>query len=206
VNKTFGKWTVIKRARDNRAGKSRWLCRCSCGTQRVVLGPSLLYGRSLSCGCSRSGRGRLDHQNRTHGLSNTPTYNSWLSMRSRCTNRKEGCFRYYGGRGIRVCRRWDKFENFLADMGQRPKGTLLDRKNNNRNYSPSNCRWVNSTVSMRNRRSCRMILFRGERRCISEWAEIIGISAQTLFSRFRYGWTVNRALSNLTKRQRSAVP
>lgn len=92
---------------------------------------------------------------RKHGRSGTPTWQSWNSMRRRCGDPKRWNFKYYGGRGIKVCERWQKFENFLADMGERPAGSTLDRIDNERDYEPSNCRWLPRSQQSANRRPFR---------------------------------------------------
>lgn len=89
----------------------------------------------------------------------SPTYRSWAMMKNRCLNPNAMDFAYYGGRGIRVCRSWLKFKNFLADMGSRPDGTTLDRKNNNKGYTPKNCRWATKQEQSRNRRDVKLSLF-----------------------------------------------
>jgi hypothetical protein len=82
----------------------------------------------------------------------TPTYGSWAAMKERCTRPQHRFWKHYGGRGIKVCKRWQKFENFLADMGVRPDGMTLDRINPEGNYTPKNCRWADRYTQRRNRR------------------------------------------------------
>ncbi len=92
------------------------------------------------------------HAKRSDKNKSTKIYCAWLAMRSRCLNKNNKFYSYYGGRGIKICKRWDEFKNFLSDMGQRPKCRILDRKNTNGNYTPSNCRWANDNQQARNRR------------------------------------------------------
>lgn len=120
-------------------------CRCDCGNIRVVMGIHLYNGHTRSCGCL--------HQ--THGMSNTPEYNVWIDMIQRCTNLKKADYENYGGRGIAVCRRWLKFENFYEDMGERPKELTLERIDNNKGYFPDNCKWGTKTEQARNQRVSR---------------------------------------------------
>lgn len=93
----------------------------------------------------------------------SPTYSSWCHMINRCTNPRNDSYEYYGGRGITVCRRWRTFENFLADMGERPPGLTIERKNNNKGYFPSNCGWATRREQIANRRRARKAEPLGER-------------------------------------------
>lgn len=148
----FGRLLVVRRAEC--AGRVRWECLCDCGATAIVLAESLQSGRTVSCGCFMMERHKAsDNKNSTHRLSNTPTWVSWSSMKMRCTWPKFRGFHRYGGRGIQVCDRWaNSFENFLADMGERPPGTTLDRfPNNDGNYEPGNCRWATHKEQSLNR-------------------------------------------------------
>lgn len=133
----YGRWTVIERDPPK-----RWLCRCVCGKERSVQGGHLATGASISCGCSKQ----------THNRSKTQLYAAWRGMHSRCSRPADKSYAYYGGRGITVCRRWSKFENFLADMGERPEGTTLERRKNNKGYSPGNCYWATRAQQRANQR------------------------------------------------------
>lgn len=146
----FGRWTVLSRAEDYRRGIPQWSCRCDCGKAGVVRANILKAGESKSCGCLN----REMKRNYSHGLSQTRTYEAWKHMIQRCTNPHAKHFSYYGGRGITVCERWlSSFENFLADMGERPPGLTLDRyPDNDGNYEPDNCRWATWTQQAANRR------------------------------------------------------
>jgi hypothetical protein len=116
------------------------------------------------------------------------TYIAWNSMRQRCNRGPEHrSWANYGGRGIRVCEAWDDFAVFLRDMGERPPGMSLERIDNNGNYEPSNCRWATFKEQMRNKRTSRIIEFRGQRRCVAEWAEIVGLPTRKLNEELRRG-------------------
>jgi hypothetical protein len=132
-------------------------------------------------------------------MSNTPTFNSWMSMIKRCMSPNANGFRYWGGRGITVCERWqgpEGFENFLLDMGKRPSlEHTLDRIDNNGNYEPGNVRWATRLEQTRNRANNRTLTFGGETKCISEWAESLHMADDTLRSRIAHGWSVERALT-----------
>jgi hypothetical protein len=119
------------------------------------------------------------------GGKRTPTYRSWQSMKLRCLKKTHNRYNYYGGRGIKLCERWLSFGNFLADMGERPAGTSLDRINNDGDYEPGNCRWATQTQQVRNSSNAKPITIDGETLCISEWAERAGISPMALIARVR---------------------
>jgi hypothetical protein len=129
-----------------------------------------------------------------HGMYRSPTYNTWAQMRQRCED--SGCrdFARYGARGITVCERWQDFESFLADMGERPDGMTLDRINVNGNYEPGNCRWATPKQQQRNRRSNVRITHDGLTLCVAEWAERVELERKTLEYRVRAGWPAARAL------------
>lgn len=126
--------------------------------------------------------------NKTHGGRHDKEYKSWAEMHQRCTNENCGIYRYYGGRGISVCKRWNRYENFIADMGRKPTPKhTLERINNDGNYTPSNCRWATRKEQARNRRSNRIVLFRGRKMLLCDVADMLGVKSQTLSMRMSYG-------------------
>lgn len=157
---------------------------------------NLVRGLSTSCGCyvkelnTRHGHDRKQKQRTTE-------YSIWSSMVQRCRNPKHKAYPSYGGRGIAVCARWaESFEAFLADVGARPsKRYTLDRRDNNRGYEPGNVRWATRKEQQRNRRNQRLLTFNGETRCLTEWAELRGMTAAVLATRLRLRWSVERALT-----------
>jgi hypothetical protein len=151
----FAKLFVIERFSPVGKKPVKWKCLCDCGNETTVDSANLRNKSTSSCGCKR----RLDSSKRakTHGLTKTQTYRIWGGMRTRCLNPKSSNYSLYGGRGIKCCERWNSFENFLADMGERPKGMTLDRIDVDGNYEPNNCRWASNKEQAQNRRKCRLI-------------------------------------------------
>jgi hypothetical protein len=139
----FGRLVVVRFAYSRI--HAYWHCVCDCGNETIVSRSNLVFGGVVSCGCMRRDTStRIGHANKTHGHSGynvSREYKSWQAMHQRCTNPKDPSFKWYGGRGIKVCERWSLFENFLEDMGPRPPGTVLDRINPDGNYELSNCQW-----------------------------------------------------------------
>ena len=147
TGKVCGRLTVLEVAGSKR-GQQTWRCKCECGNETIAYGYDLRTGHKASCGCLYAERKpRL-----THGMTQTPTYNSWASMRSRCNNPRNQDYAGYGGRGITVCERWNSFEAFFADMGEMPEGYSIERVNVNGNYEPSNCKWIPMAEQALNRR------------------------------------------------------
>lgn len=137
-----------------------------------------------------------DHRNYAHGKSYTPEYRAWLSMKTRCYNQNYHLYDKYGGRGIKVCNRWkNSFENFLADVGQRPSSKhSLDRRDNNGNYEPKNVRWATPKEQNNNQSNTPYITYNGETRPIGYWAKKLNISNQSLRYRVKH-WTVEEAVT-----------
>lgn len=131
---------------------------------------------------------------KTHGMRHTTEYSIWASMLNRCRNPRVRCFERYGGRGIRVCDRWLRFENFFADMGFRPTGMTLERKDTNGDYEPSNCKWATLTEQNNNKRTNRRITIDGETLTLAQWCRITGLHHKLIGRRLDRGWTPKQAV------------
>lgn len=173
---------VVVSARGSRS--YRYNCKCDCGTGLVVRSANLSSGNTKSCGCLHKESTSLART--THGASHTPEHNTWDSMHRRCYDPSNASYQRYGGRGIKVCKRWHKFENFLADMGERPEGKSLDRyPDNDGNYEPGNCRWATSTEQSWNKRGVVLYSYDGVTMPSGHWAKKLGVPSRTLFRKLR---------------------
>lgn len=193
----FNRWTVLRetapRIRANGDRLTQWECRCDCGTVRALDPCSVKIGNSKSCGCWN--REVAHRRFLSHGQSKTSIYSVWASMRNRCQNASVREFKNYGARGIKVCDRWQKFENFLADMGQRPTPKhTIERKDTNGNYEPTNCVWATQKEQQRNRRNNRLITVGSATKTLAEWAESSEVCSDQIVWRLKQGWTPERAV------------
>jgi hypothetical protein len=143
IGKKFDEWLVIEALTDKRRIR-KVRCICKCGTERVISASVLKLKKNKQCHLCNVTK---------HGFEGSKTYNTWRCMTARCKSEKNDNYKSYGGRGIKVCDRWSKFEHFLEDMGERPEGLQLDRIDNNGNYEPGNCRWTTPKENSNNRRS-----------------------------------------------------
>ena len=145
----FGRLVVEKLSGRTLSGDRIWLCRCKCGGIKIARTADLRKLYVSSCGCFR--RELLKKRMTTHGMSNTRTFKIWAGMIKRCRNKNDHGWPRYGGRGIVVCKRWQKFINFFTDMGYAPLGLTLERINNDGDYEPRNCKWATQTEQALNR-------------------------------------------------------
>jgi hypothetical protein len=198
-----GRW-ILLRLEDRKP--KHWLCRCDCGTERVIRQDHLASGASRSCGCLAwdTTISRSEVHGDAHRGKRAFEYRVWVGIRKRCLNPNDNLYPHYGGRGIRICERWlNSYEAFLEDVGRSPSEKLtLDRIDNDGDYEPGNVRWTTRTEQARNTRRNRRIEFRGEVRVLAEWAERLGIPYKVLHGRInKHGWSVERAFTSPYRRR-----
>lgn len=190
VGQRFGRLLVVARAENSKRGQTRFNCVCDCGEERNVATGNLRSGISRSCGCLTKETARA--RRTTHGLTKTPEYRAWSAMRNRCTNPK-AAYAAWNGRGIKVCQRWELFENFLADVGLRPsRAHSIDRIDVDGDYEPSNVRWATRSQQANNMR--KTVKIHGEP--MTDVALRVGLKPATLYARItRYGFGADEAVA-----------
>lgn len=199
VGLKFNRWDVVANAPSDKNNQSMFECRCECGAIRVILGTHLKSGKSRSCGCLKTEE--LIQRSLRHGYSRvgniSPIYSIWLAMKDRCLNPNCHAYKYYGGRGIKICERWkNSFEDFLEDIGKRPsKNHSLDRyPNNDGDYEPGNVRWATKMQQSGNLRSNRWVEHEGDRMILSEWGRLLNVNPATLGKFLNKGGTMEAAI------------
>jgi hypothetical protein len=179
----FSRLLVVRPVKIEGANNAMWECLCDCGEITFAAASNIKSGTTRSCGCLVRDTSRKtltgNTRNRTHNMSRSSEHKTWCTMKQRCGNPKNHKYKDYGARGITVCERWiASFENFYADMGPKPsKAHSIDREDNDGPYHPDNCRWSIPLVQARNSRRARVIEIDGQKRCISEWVEFLGVPA-----------------------------
>lgn len=181
----FGRLLVVKKMNNDKWRHSRWLCKCDCGKEKIILGYNLQDGHTKSCGCLSRENSVQCNTKHGHGKrgEESKTYGSWKGMIERCLNPNRPDYHCYGGRGITIYQRWRKFENFLEDMGEAPEGYQIDRIDNDGNYCKENCKWSTRKEQNRNRRDNTLLTYDGKTQCLAALAEELDINYNTLCSR-----------------------
>ena len=208
----FARLTAVERIANAKSGRQRWRFACACGADFESAAESVVGGRTLSCGCLQRENWAKNRQSGPdslfkHGAHKTLTGKSWRNMHQRCSNPRAGNYARYGGRGIQICDRWLDFNNFVADMGERPSPAhSIERQDNNGNYEPGNCRWATKSEQQRNRGN-QLFEFRGRKLTLAAIYDEFGVPAvvsSTAFrSRVRLEWDIERALFEPAKPSKS---
>lgn len=207
----FGRLTCVAFVGRNKEYDALWLCRCACGKEHTTRAGTLLNGHTKSCGCLQ--REMVGKAHTTHGLyydengKRSKLSKAWDSMKRRCLNSKELYYRYYGGRGISICKQWMDYKNFhdwAIKNGYRD-GLTIERIDVNGNYEPGNCKWIPKGEQSRNRRGRHIIFYMGQSRMLTEWGNILNIDPKVLSNRLRRGWSVERAFNQSLRRGKSAI-
>lgn len=205
VGQQFGFWTVL----DISDRKRSLFCRCVCGTEKSVWWHVLSSGQSSSCGCKKQELVKANRQppskTRNHGKSRMPEYRIWAGMRQRCGDGPHAS-KDYGPRGIRVCERWQTFENFYADMGPRPRGMTIDRKDPNGNYEPSNCRWATRQEQATNKRNTHFITWNGKTQSAAQWERELGLGQNVVAQRIKKGCPIEQVLNISARKHKTLAP
>lgn len=195
TSQKFGRLTALYRL-HNIKGRTKWLCVCDCGNFKEVNTVKLTSGHTRSCGCLQ--KDITSNYFKKHGQTKTRLYKIWQGMKKRCYNLNCKSYNYYGVRGIKVCDEWlndyQTFYDWSINNGYKESLTI-DRINNDGNYEPNNCRWVDQKTQNRNSRHNRLFTFDGETRCLSDWCEILNLNYKTILNRINcYNWSIDRAL------------
>ena len=183
----FNLLTVLKYSHTEKGHGSYWLCVCECGNKKTIRIDGLKAGQPRSCGCLQKKWVSSGRANRTHGKSTTKIYKCWLRMKSRCFDKKNQDYKHYGNRGITVCKRWFDFETFAKDMGAIPSNKhTIERIDNDGNYEPRNCKWLENTEQNKNKRNSIILSYKGKTQCLKEWSKYFGVNYSTLHKKIRY--------------------
>jgi hypothetical protein len=206
IGERIGKLLIIEEAEPVFSGKQKYrtyLCSCDCGNKKIIRKVHLQRQSTKSCGCTVKENAVL--RNTSHGFSNSLLWEVWKGMNSRCNNPANQSYRHYGGKGVQVSERWKQrfdgveigFMNFSNDvLSTYREGLEIERIDNNKNYEPSNCTWASRKDQILNRSITRFLEFQGKILCLSDWAELLGINKNTLFSRIDVlGWSVEKAFT-----------
>lgn len=198
TNNRYGRLIALERVENDKYNHPQWLCQCDCGNKTVVLKSSLVSGRTRSCGCYHKDTRHTCAT--THGQSKTRLFCVWAEMRGRCKNPNRKDWKYYGGKGVRVCDEWNKFENFSkwAYENGYTNDLTIDRIDVNGDYTPMNCRWADWVTQMNNTSRNHFISANGQTHTLAEWSRITGISLSTINWRIAHGWNAEDVV-NLQK-------
>jgi hypothetical protein len=199
IGKKFNRLLVVKKnGRKNQ--KVMWECVCDCGNTTFVSTFYLTHNKVRSCGCLH--KEQLIERNTTHNQRHTNLYETWKKMKDRCRNINTKEYKNYGGRGVKVCDEWiNDFQSFYdwSYSNGYAEHLTIDRIDNNGNYCPENCRWISLKEQQRNKRTNKMISYKGQVRCLSEWCEILNLKYPTINGRLHRNWSIEKAFETPIK-------
>lgn len=195
IGKRFGRLLVLSELPERKNKLILWKCLCDCGKTLNVFGINLTRCHTASCGCLQKEQAR--ERVFSHGMIQTRQYKIWAGMKNRCQNPKNSSYELYGEKGIALCGRWQKFENFWEDMKDGYADNLsIDRVDNDKGYYKENCRWATQKQQQNNRGNNHLVSFNGETKTLKQWAESIGINYRILSNRINtYNWSIEKALT-----------
>ena len=203
VGHQFNKMTVIGTSQKKCANKNfmYWTCQCECGNIKEVREDHIFDGKIISCGCHKDKLTR--ERMKTHEDSSSSLYGRWSHIKGRCCCPTDDAYVNYGSRGITMCDEWtnsyESFRDWSLANGYQPD-LSIDRIDNNKGYSPENCRWASVKIQANNKRNNHMITYNGETHTLAEWAEMLGLTQATLRQRLnKHHWTIERAMSTPQK-------
>lgn len=190
----FGRLTVVSKTRS-KSGRVAWKCKCDCGNESIPLTTDLIKNRIQSCGCYH--KDRTSEIFKKHGQYKTRLYRIWGNMIQRCSNPKNDNYHLYGAKGVSVCDEWKDFASFCkwAIENGYADNLSIDRKENDKGYSPDNCRWATPQEQTDNRDCTQIISFNGKTQTLKRWSEETGIPYKNLLWRIRHGWSIEKALT-----------
>jgi len=197
IGAKYGRLTVIALPDVKIDGRYQVVCRCDCGKEHVAVEKNVRTGNTRSCGCLKSDG---KHGHAKHFGLRSREHKAWTAMRFRCSSPKSINYKNYGGRGIKVCDRWESFEKFLEDMGECPTGMTLERIDNDLDYGPSNCRWATMKEQAKNRRTNVFIEHDGRRMILNDWAKELGMHPSSITLRMRKGLPTAAVLAPKVRR------
>ena len=199
TNQKFNRLTVLELS-DKRGKKVMWKCRCDCGNITFVETCNLRGNRTKSCGCYKMD-GLLSRSTK-HNQRHTKLYEVWKGIKQRCLNSNHKAFKNYGGRGISICDEWkDNFSSFYnwAMQNGYSDELSIDRINNDGNYEPNNCRWVDRKTQANNTRTNHFITYNNETHTIAEWSRILNIKYSVILYRLHHNWSIEKTFTTPTK-------
>lgn len=197
TGKRFGRLIVLERLDKPSYKGASWLCKCDCGNSIIASSQSIRIGHTKSCGCyNKEIRKQICiERNTTHNKSKTKVFHTWTNIRQRCNNPNISAYHKYGAKGIKVCERWNSFENFFADMGNPPTNKhTIERIDSRGHYEPSNCKWATMEEQQNNRTNNRLIEYNKQKMTLQKWSKLMGIDRKTISRRIDNGWPIEKAL------------